>query len=60
MSEFKKGDKYKDRHGIVTVMAYVDGYVMAKRNRCMPFVKSRKEFLKSFRVLSVESVNENN
>lgn len=49
--EIIKGDKYKDKHGAVTVMAYVDGYVMAKRARCMPFVKSRKEFLSKFKAV---------
>ena len=53
MSEITKGDKYKDKHGNVIVMAYVDGYVMAKRPKCMPFVKSRKEFLKSFSAVEV-------
>ena len=53
MTEIKKGDKYKDKHGALIVMAYVDGHVMAKRPKCMPFVKSRKEFLKSYSVLEV-------
>lgn len=54
VKEFSKGDKYKDKHGIVVIMAYVDGYVLSRRPRCTPFVKSRKEFLSKF--VKVESL----
>lgn len=47
--EIKAGDTYKDKHGVIKVMAYVDGYVVARRPKCSPFVKSRKEFLKQYR-----------
>lgn len=49
MKEIVRGDKYLDKHGIVVVMAYVDGYVVAKRPRCHPFVKTRKLFLSEFK-----------
>lgn len=44
----EKGDKFKDNISIVTVMAVVDGYVMVRRPRCIPFVEYEKDFLNKF------------
>lgn len=42
------GDKWMDGHGVVRVMAIVEGYVLARRPRCMPFVLSQREFREKF------------
>lgn len=32
----------------VKVLAFVDGYVVARYKRCMPFLRSEKDWLKQF------------
>lgn len=41
----KEGEKYEDSRGTIKVMAVVDGYVMARRPRCTPFVRDVEGFL---------------
>lgn len=53
-NEIKRGDVYFDDIGCVAVMAFVDGYVVARRKGCIPFVKSKKEFLLKFKELGSE------
>jgi hypothetical protein len=38
----KIGDVKYDEHGKMTVMAVANGYIMARRPRCMPFVALEK------------------
>ena len=48
IEEIREGDKFQDKYGLVKVMAFVDGHVMARRPRCMPFVMSASDFLKKY------------
>jgi hypothetical protein len=44
----KRGEVYADHIGIVRVMTVADGYVMARRPRAYPFVRSVKDFNREF------------
>jgi hypothetical protein len=39
---------YCDKHGIVKVMGMVDGYVVARRPTCYPFIEFWKVFLQKY------------
>ena len=40
---------WHDKFGDVRVMAFVEGYVVARRPRCAPFVKSMADFKNTFK-----------
>lgn len=39
----KRGDKYRDDHGVITVMAVADGYCMCRRPGKIPFIRKEKK-----------------
>lgn len=46
-SIFKKGEKIKTNDGgFIRIMAIEEGYIMARRKNCIPFVQTEKEFIK--------------
>lgn len=46
MSNIKPGLRLSDEHGAMRVMAVAEGYVMLRRPRATPFVRSVKEIEK--------------
>ena len=46
-SKLKRGMYFYDRLGKAHIMAVVDGYVMARRYRCYPFVISERDVVES-------------
>jgi hypothetical protein len=57
--EVAKGQVWYDQHGTVRVMAVAEGYVMARRPRCSPFVDEIENFGKRFRPEAPATVREN-
>ena len=43
----KVGDKIYDEYGEARIMAVAEGYVMARRPRCMPFIVALKDIGKN-------------
>jgi len=43
-----KGSRWADREGEVRVLGVVEGYVVARRKGCAPFLSSVREFLAAF------------
>lgn len=48
MSEPVRGQHWQDEVGAVRVMAVVEGYAVARRKGCGPFLMSSREFTVSF------------
>lgn len=49
-AEFKKRSQWwHDKWGDVRVMTVCEGYVLARRPHCTPFVKSIADFLNTFK-----------
>jgi len=44
-----KGSRWIDDHGEARVMSVVEGYVVARRKGCAPFVMTSREFAAAFR-----------
>lgn len=43
------GERYTDGIGPVVVMTIVDGYVMARRPKCIPFVYPARQFAQAYK-----------
>ena len=43
--DIEVGDIIEDKYGSIRIMAIIEGYVMARRPRCYPFLKPVKKFL---------------
>jgi len=43
------GERYTDGIGPIVIMAVVDGYVMARRLKCIPFVYPARQFLQAYK-----------
>lgn len=48
MSEPVRGQHWQDADGPVRVMTVVEGYVVARRKGCAPFLMSVREFKATF------------
>lgn len=43
------GQRWSDEHGEVRICAVVEGYIVARRPGCMPFIESPAKFCERFR-----------